>query len=96
MRAVGFAIRFLCELAAVAAVVWWGWPWAGIVGGIAVVVVWGLLIGPKARRRLADPSRLLVELAIFAAATVGFWSVGQHVGAIVFAVAAVVTAFPRA
>jgi len=96
LRGLGLGIRFACELAAVAAVVWWGWPWAGIAGGVAVIAVWGTFIGPKARRRLPDPQRLALELVIFASAAVGYWSVGQPVAAVVFAAAAVVTMFPRA
>jgi hypothetical protein len=93
MKTLVLGVRFACELAAVAGVVWWGWPWLGIVGGAAVVVIWGAWVAPKARRRLADPVRLVIELAIFAGATAGFISVGQTGVGIVFAVAAVGTAF---
>jgi predicted histidine transporter YuiF (NhaC family) len=85
-------VRFACEIAAVVAVVWWGWPVLGIVLGVAVIAVWGAWVAPKAKRRLPDPLRLLVELAIFALATVGFAEVGQTALAIVFAVAATTTA----
>ena len=85
-------IRFACEIAAVAAVVWWGWPVLGILLGVAVIAVWGAWIAPKAPRRLPDPMRILIELAIFALATVAFVEVGQTTMAIVFAVAAVLTA----
>jgi hypothetical protein len=85
-------VRFACEIAAVVAVVWWGWPVLGIVLGLAVIAAWGLWAAPKSARRLPDPARLLVELVIFALATVAFAEVGQTVLAIVFAVAAVVTA----
>jgi hypothetical protein len=85
-------VRFGCEIAAVVAVVWWGWPVLGIVAGAVVIAVWGALVAPKARRRLRDPLRLLVELAIFGLATVAFAEVGQTVIAVVFAVAAVVSA----
>jgi hypothetical protein len=85
-------VRFGCEIAAVVAVVWWGWPVLGIVAGAVVIAVWGALVAPKARRRLGDPLRLVVELAIFGLATVAFAEVGQTVIAVVFAVAAVVSA----
>jgi hypothetical protein len=85
-------VRFGCEIAAVVAVVWWGWPVLGIVAGAVVIAVWGALVAPKARRRLRDPLRLVVELAIFGLATLAFAEVGQTVIAIVFAVAAVVSA----
>jgi hypothetical protein len=85
-------VRFACEIAAVAALVWWGWPFLGILLGIAVIAVWGAWVAPKARRRSPDPWRLAIELAIFALATLAFVEVGQTAVAIVFAVAAVVTA----
>jgi predicted histidine transporter YuiF (NhaC family) len=85
-------VRFACEIAAVVAVVWWGWPVLGLLLGIAVVVVWGAWVAPKARRRLPDPMRLLVELGIFALAAVAFAEVGQTAVAIVFAAASVLTA----
>jgi hypothetical protein len=64
----------------------------GILLGIAVIAVWAAWVAPKAQRRLADPMRLIVELGIFALATVAFAEVGQIVLAIVFAVAAAVSA----
>ena len=85
-------VRFLCEIAAVVAVVWWGWPIWGVVAGAVVIAVWGAWVAPKARRRLPDPARLFVELGIFALATVAFLEVGQPVVAVVFAVASVATA----
>jgi hypothetical protein len=85
-------VRFGCEIAAVVAVVWWGWPVLGIVAGAAVILLWGAWVAPKAKRRLSDPARFVLELVIFGAATVGFAAVGQTVLAVVFAVAAVASA----
>ena len=92
MSALNLTVRFACEVAALAALVWWGWPAFGFVAALAVAVVWGTFVGPKAKRRLPDPARFLVELVVFAAATAAFRAVGQPVGAAVFAAAAVVTA----
>jgi hypothetical protein len=85
-------VRFACEIAAIVAFVWWGWPVLGIVAGAVVIVIWGAFVAPKATRRLADPARVVLELVIFAAATAAFASVGQTLLAIVFAVAAAVSA----
>jgi hypothetical protein len=85
-------VRFACEIAAVVALVWWGWPVLGIVAGALLIVVWGVLVAPKSTRRLRDPARIVLELVLFAAATAAFVSVGQTVLAIVFAVAAASTA----
>ena len=92
MKWVVGAVRFGCEIAAVVAVVWWGWPWLGLLLGVAVIAVWGAWVAPKAQRRLPDPYRLVLELAIFALATVAFVEVGQTTIAIVFAIAALITA----
>lgn len=85
-------VRFACEIAAVVAVVWWGWPILGIVAGAVVIAVWGAWVAPKAKRRLHDPVRLLIELGIFVLATVAFVEVGQSALAVVFAVASLATA----
>jgi hypothetical protein len=85
-------VRFACEIAAIVAFVWWGWPILGIVAGAVVVVIWGTLVAPKSTRRLADPARAVLELVIFGAATAAFASVGQTLLAIIFAVAAAVSA----
>jgi hypothetical protein len=85
-------VRFACEIAAIVAFVWWGWPVLGIVAGAVVMVIWGAFVAPKATRRLADPARALLELVIFGAATAAFVSVGQTLVAIVFAVAAAASA----
>jgi Protein of unknown function (DUF2568) len=86
------AVRFACEIASVVAVVWWLWPWLGLLTGVALCAVWGAWVAPKAKRQLPDPWRLELELAIFALATVAFFEVGQTAVAIVFAVAALATA----
>jgi len=92
MSAVNLTVRFACELAALAALVWWGWPVVGIVAAVAVGVVWGAFIGPKARRRLPDPLRLAVELVIFGLAVAALVAVGHPIVAAVFGAAALVTA----
>jgi Protein of unknown function (DUF2568) len=85
-------VWFACEIAAIVAFVWWGWPILGIVAGAVVIAAWGAFVAPKSTRRLADPARGVLELVIFAAATAGFASVGQTFLAIVFGVAAAVSA----
>jgi hypothetical protein len=46
VKAASLAVRFACEVAAVAGLVWWGWPVAGIVAGAAVIVFWGAFVAP--------------------------------------------------
>jgi len=92
VRATVLGVRFVCEIATIVALVWWGWVFAGIGAGITAAVIWGLFIGPRSWNRLPDPYRLIAELIIFGFGTAGFWEVGQEALAIVYAVAAVVTA----
>jgi hypothetical protein len=95
VKASNLALRFACELAALVAVGWWGWTVNAVlvvVLPVAVAIVWGAWIAPRARRRLPDPARLAIELVIFAAATACFAAVGQPAVAIIFAAAALVTA----
>jgi hypothetical protein len=92
VKVAALGLRFLCELTALAAFVWWGWPLVGILIAVGVAVFWGAFIGPRSNRRLPDPWRFACELVIFAAATVAFVAVGQPVLAALFALVAVATA----
>lgn len=73
MAAVVALVRFGSELALLAgAVVVGAHVWAGpagwVVGGflaLAVASVWGRWLAPKARRRLVDPGRLVLEATLF-------------------------------
>ena len=92
MKALTLTARFACEIAALVAFIWWGWPFVGWVVAIGVAAMWGLVVAPKATHRLPDPPRLLVELVIFASATVAFYQAAGAVVAGVFGVLALVTA----
>ena len=72
--AVLLTIRFLAELGLLAALAWAGWhlvdsEFGSLVLAVllpaAAAVVWGLWIAPRARRRLADPARAVVEGVLF-------------------------------
>jgi hypothetical protein len=89
MKNIAYALRFLCEIAAVVAFVWHGWFLLGAAIGAAVILFWGFFVAPKAPRRLRDPLRLVSELVIFLGATAAFVEVGQDVVALVFGVCAV-------
>jgi hypothetical protein len=51
-----------------------------------VVVVWALLVAPRARRRLPPEPRLLVQVALFAIAVAGLAALGALWWAVVLAV----------
>jgi len=89
------AIRFGTELALVVVLVILGInAGIGLAGRVALAVgcpvvaavLWGIAIAPRARRRLADPLRLVVEVALFGAAAVGLGIEGSVAGAVIFAV----------
>ena len=93
MRPANDGLRFVLELCALAAVAYWGWSEHGgiwrwllvIAAPLAVAVLWGNTIAPKAKRRVDDPWRLAVELLVFGAATAALVAAGQPTLAIAFA-----------
>jgi uncharacterized protein DUF2568 len=84
MRSTALLVRFLLELAALAALIATG---VGLIGGVVGVVVglaaaavaavmWGLFVAPRARIALPTPARLAVEVVVFAVATPGLIAAG--------------------
>jgi Protein of unknown function (DUF2568) len=68
-------LRFLLELAALAALVYWGLRTGAsfladvllaVAAPLAFATLWGLLAAPRAPRRLRDPWRMLFEAIAFA------------------------------
>jgi hypothetical protein len=88
-------IRFLSELALLAGFAVAGARLGGIVP-VSVVLgvlapasaatIWGLMIAPRARRRLAEPARFLLESVLFALAGTALAASGLLVTGIVLAV----------
>ncbi|MBE1499051.1 hypothetical protein H4696_006151 [Amycolatopsis lexingtonensis] len=91
-------IRFLTELALLGGLVLAG---TQLGTGVALAIVdavllplvaaalWGLFIAPRARRRLPEPARFLVEFALFAGTGVVLVLVGWVVTGIALAVAGI-------
>jgi len=87
MRAANDGLRFSLELSALAAVAYWGWSehggvwrWVLVVAApLAVAALWGKTIAPKARRRVRDPWRLVVELVVFGGAVAALLDADQPV-----------------
>jgi uncharacterized protein DUF2568 len=91
-------VRFLVELATLAALAAagasagaaLGWRIALAIGAAVLLgVIWGLVMAPRARRRLSDPARLIVELTLFLLAAAALGLVGDVVAAAIYAVIAV-------
>jgi hypothetical protein len=100
MQALGgalLAVRFGLELAALAALAYWGFTefdgvlavLFGIGAPLAAAVIWGLFVSPKARYGSAT-RQAVGEAVVFGAAVIGLFDADQPVLAIVFAAAAVV------
>ena len=88
MTAALFTLRFLLELALLAALAVGGWnlsetTWLQLLLAIALPVVtasvWGLLLSPKARVKAPLPIRVVIELALFVLAAALLWAAGLAV-----------------
>jgi hypothetical protein len=99
IQKVALAGRFLLELAGVAALAWWGIKvgtddisragFALLAGG-GLVVVWALVVAPKARNPLSPMTRWLIGTVLLMVAAVALWSVGEEELAVIFAILVVV------
>jgi Protein of unknown function (DUF2568) len=97
-QSVLLAVRFLTELALVAVLAWAGAGASLALAGrivlavaapVLAMIIWGLWLAPRARRRLRDPLRLAVELVLFPVAAAALAVTGPVVAAVVFAVIAI-------
>ena len=88
-------LRFVSELALLVALAVVGANAGGplgvrivlaIGGAIAAAVIWGLIVARQAKRRLADPLRLIVEIVLFGIATAGLALERAFIAAAIFGV----------
>src|SRR6058998_1645786 len=84
LTSIASMLRFVLELALLAAISYFGFTFGGLVGwvlglGLPVIVIaiWGAFVAPRAVRRLADPARLVLELVLFALGMGALAAVGQ-------------------
>ena len=95
MRAANLALKFLLELAAFAALAYWGAD-ISIVVAIAApavaIALWAVFAAPKSARRLPAATRIPFELLVFGAAVAGLAAAGAATAAAVLGVAVVVNA----
>jgi hypothetical protein len=104
LRGVTLTVRFLCELALLAALAYWGFhagdgvgAWLlGLGAPLLAAGVWGAFVAPRARWPVAIPARVALELVLFAAAAVGLAVAGQPVLAVVLGVVALATSLLNA
>ena len=90
-------LRFLLELFAFVTLGIWGFvafplPWPGVLVGLGApalaILLWALFVSPKAVFRIDPFVRAFVEIAVFSAAAIAWWTLGQPVVAVAFAVVA--------
>jgi hypothetical protein len=88
-------LRFLLEVAGVAALAWWGIKVGtddmsrgglAILAGVGFIVIWALIVAPKARNPLSPTTRWLIGTVLLMVAAVALWTVGPQELAILFAV----------
>jgi hypothetical protein len=81
------ALRFVLEVAGVAALVWWGIKVGtddisraglAILAGGALIVLWAFVVAPKARNPLSPMTRWLIGTVLLMVAAVALWTVGPQ------------------
>jgi hypothetical protein len=90
-------VAFVCELFAFASLAIWGFaawpfPWnivAGIGAPILAIVVWALFVSPRAVLHVHPFVRGVVELLVYVAATIAWWTLGFVWVGLGFAIVAV-------
>jgi len=104
LRGLILTVRFLCELAMLAALAYWGFSvgdgvgaWVlGVGAPLLAAVVWGAWVAPKARWPIPLATRVVIELVLFGAAAGALAVTGQPLAAVVLGVAALVTSLLNA
>jgi hypothetical protein len=89
VKSANLALRFILELCLLAAYAYLGGAELNVFGAIAaplaVAIVWGLLVSPKARFPLSLQWWVGVQVLLFAGAVVGLAATGHAVVAALFA-----------
>lgn len=90
-------LAFVCELFAFASLAIWGFvswpvPWnivAGVGAPVLAILLWALFVSPRAVLAVHPFVRGLVELLVYASATIAWWSLDQAWIGLIFGVVAV-------
>src|SRR5215212_7080716 len=86
-------LRFLLELAMLAALAYWGFTdhggaiqWLlGLGAPLLVAVIWGVFMSPKASHPTRDPVRILLELALFGSGVAALFAADRPALAVILA-----------
>jgi hypothetical protein len=98
LKTANLALKFLLELAAIAAFAAWGASVGSGAGAIALaiaaaaiaILLWGVFAAPRSTHRLPRAARVPFELAVFALAAAALLEALDPVAAIVFGSLAIV------
>jgi hypothetical protein len=90
-------VAFLCELFAFGTLAFWGFtawefPWNlvfGIGAPVVAILLWAFFVSPRAVFAVHPFVRAIVELLVYASATIAWWSTGQTWIGLGFAVVAI-------
>ncbi|WP_292831198.1 YrdB family protein [Microbacterium sp.] len=91
------AVTLLCELFAIGTLAVWGFtawpfPWNIVVGigaPVIAILLWALFVSPRAVVVVHPFIRALVELLVYASATIVWWTSGSPWAGLAFAAVAV-------
>jgi Protein of unknown function (DUF2568) len=101
VKAINLAVRFALELCAIAALAYWGFKTGdstvtsivlGVAAPVTMVVVWGMLVAPKARFSVPKTAKWLLGLAILLVAAIALVDAGSSTLAVVFGVLSTINA----
>lgn len=92
-------VRLIVEVALVFSLGFWGFvawafPWniaAGILAPALAILIWALFLSPRAVFAVHPFVRAIIELLLYAAATIAWWSLDQTWIGVGFALVATVT-----
>jgi hypothetical protein len=95
MRMLSLALKFLLELAAFAALSYWGAQTSvllAIAAPALAVALWAVFAAPRSERRMAMPGRAFLELGVFGLAAVALLAAGAPAAAVLLAALSLVSA----
>jgi hypothetical protein len=100
MQAANLALKFLLELAMLAALGVWGATVgtgavaviAALAAPAAAIVLWAIFAAPRSNHRLPTAARVPFELTLFGLAAAALAAAGHWIAALVFAVLVLVNA----
>ena len=94
MAIANLTLRFILELAGIAAFGIWGLavsgPVVATVAVVAAILVWALVVAPRTRNGLSQPQKDVVGTAILLLAAVALVAAGNPVAGVVFGVVVVI------